>query len=334
MASVPFNTLTVSVGHSPLDLRLLAAGQKQPVTPIALERSAKGEGLSLVAYRKRTRHELWQGAGSQGWIERAGRDALYCVLPGEAVLEISQSADGPVCAPLALKSAPVSLFQGADEFFAAGKNGRLRVLAKDGTQREVLALPDGAAPARVGRVARKRDGALVVVANNAPLGFQLWRQTDDGWDHLVKNGLFKDGNNAVIYDCVPFADGFLMAVGPGQEVLSHLWGLNIAGELIFLAPGGDCQLVTGARRAGRVGLMEPLAGTGNPAASEQGHFTRLARQGDEALALASQGDGTARIYRLKPDFSIEIEAQIEDSAIADLLPGRRKGDRSSLLALG
>ncbi len=351
MAREAFNHLTVAPapkGARILAARLLAGRLRQRVTPITLETAPLGEvGLRIVAHGRRGRTVLWQGERPETLagvtLTHQGRDRILGCVPGLALLEVEQTSSGPAARALEgpVAGLPRRLFGDGETVFGVIGRGI-------GTLVEVIVIGAGAFTYGPGirrareidkialsAVGRLSDGRVALATDNPARGFQLWRQNDSGgWDHLVANGLFRNGCNGVVFDCAVAGGRMALAVGPGAEALSELWNLVVPGEIVVLAPDSACQSLTGASRVSDAHLMRPLAGVDNVASHERGQFTRLVADGDRMYAISHGQTGGARIYRVDGAGKVVLLCEfdtIPGQTIADLMPGFRPGDRFTVL---
>ncbi|MHC0053380.1 hypothetical protein [Actibacterium sp. D379-3] len=295
--------------------------------------------IRLFAQADATPSILWQDEGATDApapdMVADGAGGLLCLIPGQALLRISLQDGGPVCDVLRIDGAlPVRLFFAAGTaygLFEADAGAALRIvpLTVGGDALKVgpgFDAPVLAEPATLSGLAQDDQGGLVAVADNRRVGFQLWRQGPGGdWAQLIGNGATRHGLNAAILDLMPWGGFVALAAGPGRDVRRRLLNMPIAGELLLLRADGTYHMICGETRTSESGLKTPLAGAGNPAARDVGSFTRMVPDGDGLLTALQRDGGTARIYRVGPDFHITAVADL-NGVVCGLWPGRETGD--------
>lgn len=294
---------------------LVAAGRKGHTRAVSVGPAADGAmGISL-----------WEdGAGTYLWKETAALDKagaylvasapqkLLCFLPGHGIFEVDGKrlgvrmfADASVALPervFAVGDPPVSVFAGENGgwLFAAvmidapGADGRLFGPAIEGPMLE---------PRQALSLAAFDDrGRLLVAADDAELGFQLWRREQNGWSLLVKDGAARRAFNPALHDACFWGGSLTLSAGLSSVERRRLFGLSLPGEILLLEQSGRVQIVCGEMRPSENGLLAPLIGAKSAAARETGTFDHLAASEDLLVAALQRHDGSAAIYGFTNDF--------------------------------
>lgn len=123
---------------------------------------------------------------------------MICLLPGEALLRLEPFLSDRRLACRRFRSGkdlPDRLFgfDGAAVALFIGTNGKTELAGVDADSAKGIGLrrpgPILGKGQRISQIFRNADGRTLVAADDATLGFQLWREQHDGtWTHLIADG--------------------------------------------------------------------------------------------------------------------------------------------------
>ncbi len=290
---------------------------------------------------------LWQGPppGPPSFARTQGR--LWCSLPGLGLFEIAATADGVAATLRDGDAAPVlAAVDGALWGLWPGETGPETGSGSgaDGQAPGVWLVPPGQ-PRRAGPVfsrgqrarglIRDGSGSLVLWAEDAELGFQLWHEDGAGWRATVGQGAARDALNASVRAGLAWQSGLMLAVGLSPTLHARVHHMPLRGELLAIHQSGDFDILCGELRTSPGGLKVPRAGAATPAAWEKraafSHLLALDDGSGDVLAGLQRDIGEVAFYRVSPEAEMTLVGEAE-GLLEDLVAGP-DGPRALLIDL-
>ncbi len=297
-------------GRAPDAAAMLSVGLTSRLHIASVGRDAEGVACISLWDLKGAATELWKGAepneGCAADIIALSKRRLICLLPGQGVLEIDGRrsttrwrADASDLLParvFAVDGKPVAVFQNA-----AGETSFSAINDDSADLDKPLFAPPIAGPIletgqAVSLLLPDSAGRMVVAIDDRSRGFQLYRQGEDRWMTIARDGAARYAFNSVVRDGYWWGDKLALAVGLSSIERRRMLGFSSPGEILTVDVDGHVQILCGEARPSENGFMTPLIGAAKVAAWAQGAFTHLAANEDTLIAALTRDDGGAEIH--------------------------------------
>jgi hypothetical protein len=258
--------------------------------------------------------QLWAAARGSGVVRRAdlvsagpGAARALLLLPRRAMVLIDPfAADPRAGARLVARgwSVPARLFSpGGQPVGVTIRAGGETILDRFGPDGAPVAGGRSAGPVLapgqvVSQLVADAEGRLVLMADDASRGFQVWREEAGGWRHVVSDGATRYGQNAAVHDATLWQGLVVLAVGATAEVRARLVGMPIRGEIVTLDGAGRVGLIAGELRTSAQGLLVPRVGAPAMRMMAAEDVLRVAAGQDGVLVAAVRRAGGLALCRI------------------------------------
>lgn len=289
---------------------------------LAVSRQADTKLYRLTLIDGTESFTLWEGeAGVSPMLFHIEGETALCFFPGEALLSISRPEATVTCTKLSPDGKlrmPVMLGVGRDGLPALINQPhgidivRLYVSKARYGFGPSISGPDLAPGSRVSALGETGAGDIVLLADNAKSGVEVWRHRGrDGWQQVVRQGYWRHGFNGAVSAITAGVPDMVAALYPGEPALDALGRMPVAPELLILPGDGDPALIIGETRASPDGLIVPLSGPSAATGQIKGRFSALAAHKGAVYAALQESDTTAHVFRIGQSFRVELLEHIE-----------------------